>query len=100
MKSFWFGLTAGILIGGVAVSLLAPQTGRSTRKKLRHGLEDFGDDLSDAADYLKDQAERLSKDTQKWVVRKKSPWNDIADTVQSFTDNAKTKVERAGTRLM
>lgn len=101
MKGFWIGWTVGVLVGGVAVSLLVPQSGRSTRKKIRRGLEDFGDDLSEAAEYLKEQAERLSKDTQKWMGNSKDQkraLDEVVDTVRSVTGSARAKV--TGSRLM
>jgi len=56
-KEFWIALGVGAAIGGVAALLYAPQTGTATRKKLKRGLEDLGDTLEDAGEYLKDQAE-------------------------------------------
>ncbi len=51
-KEFWIALGVGAAIGGVAALLYAPQTGTATRKKLRRGLEDLGDTLEDAGEYL------------------------------------------------
>ena len=62
MKKFWVALALGALAGGVGVLLFTPRSGSATRRKLRRGLEDFGDSLGDAAEYLKEQAERLGKE--------------------------------------
>lgn len=67
MKRTWISFTVGALVAGLAISLLAPQTGKSARKKIRRGLEDFGDNFSEAADYLKKQAERLAKEAEQHI---------------------------------
>ncbi len=100
MKKFWIGLAVGALLAGVAVSLFAPQTGKSTRKKLRRGFEDFGDNLSDAADYLKEQAERLAKEAQDLVDGSRSQFDDAVDAAQDYARNASSKVNKATSRLM
>ena len=77
--NFWIALGVGAAIGGIAALLYAPQTGTTTRKKLRRGLEDLGDTLEDAGDYLKDQAERLGKEAQKLIDANKDQFNDAID---------------------
>ena len=100
MKKFWIGLAVGALVAGVAVSLFAPQTGRSTRRKLRRSLEDFGDNFSEAADYLREQAERIAKETQNLVSSRKPQFDDALDAVQSYARAAGSEVSKTTSRLM
>ena len=100
MKKFWIGLAAGALIAGVAVSLLAPQTGKSTRKKLLRSLEDFGDNLSEAADYLKEQAERLATEAQQLVESSRGPLDDALETAQDYARTSGSEVGHVTSRLM
>ena len=64
-RSFWLVLGTGVAIGASAALLYAPQSGVVTRRKLRNGIEDAEGYLEGAGDYLKEQAERLSKEAQK-----------------------------------
>jgi gas vesicle protein len=100
MKKFWIGLALGALAGGVAALLLAPQSGASTRRKVRRSLEDMGDSLGDAADYVKEQAERLGKEAQKLVDNGKSQFGDVLDAAQDYARAAGSKVSDQASRLM
>lgn len=107
MKKFWFGVAIGAFVGGVAALLYAPQTGRSTRRKVRHSMDDLGDSLLEAADYLKDQAERLSKEANKLVNSGKGPLDDAVDAAQGYARSAgeyaratSSKLSEQASRLM
>ena len=96
-KEFWFALTVGALAGAVAALLYAPQSGASTRKKIRRSIEDMGDTLEDSADYLKSQAEKLSKEAQRLIDYSKGQFEnavDHANTVASFGTKAAKAVSR------
>lgn len=100
MKKFWIGLAVGALVGGVAVLFYAPQSGASTRRKLRRSLEDMGDTLSDAADYVKEQAERLGKEAQKLMDSGKGQFGGVLDAAQDYAKAASAKVQDQASRLM
>ncbi len=100
MKKFWIGLAVGALVGGVAALLWAPQSGASTRRKMKRSLEDLGDSLGDAADYVKEQAERLSKEAQRLIDGGKSQFGDVLDTAQDYAKTASSKVSGQASRLM
>ena len=100
MKKFWIGLAVGAVVGGVAALLFAPQSGASTRRKVRRSLEDLGDGLSDAADYVKEQAERLSKEAGKLIDSGKSQFGDVVDAAQDYAKAAGSKVQDQASRLM
>jgi len=92
-KEFWIALGVGALAGGIVALLYAPQSGVSTRKKLRRSVEDLGESLEDAADYLKDQAEKLSKEAQKLVEAGieagRDRFDDVVDVAGGVVKSAK-----------
>ena len=87
MKKFWIGLAMGVLVGGAAVLVWAPQSGASTRRKLRHGLEDLGDNLNEIAEYVKDQTERFTAEAQAFVGLKTKKLQLVAKRVPSFLES-------------
>lgn len=100
MKRFWIAFAIGALAGGVAALLYAPQSGSSTRRKLRRGWEDLGDNLSDATEYLKEQAERLAKEAQRLIDSSKGQMNEALDAAQEYAKGAAGKVSASASRLM
>lgn len=100
MKKFWIAFAIGALAGGVAAILYAPQSGASTRRRLRRSLEDLGDNLSDATDYLREQAERLGKEAQKLIDSSKGSLGDALGAAQEYAKGAYGKAEEQGSRLM
>ena len=100
MKKFWIGLAVGALAGGVAALLWAPQSGASTRRKMRRSLEDLGDNLGEAAEYVKEQAQRLSKEAQKLIDGGKEQLGDALDAAQDYAKAASSKVSAQASRLM
>ena len=98
MKKFWMGLAVGILVGGAAVLLYAPQTGRSTRRKLKRSFEDLGDNLGEAAEYLKDQAERLGKEVQRLIDNNEE--EDALGSVRGYAKTAAAQMKEKASRIM
>ncbi len=95
-KEFWIALGLGALAGGVAALLYAPQDGAQTRKKLKRSMDDAGDALEDATAYLKEQAEKLSTEAQKFIDKGKNQFGDAVDTV---SDTYKT-AQKAASKLI
>jgi gas vesicle protein len=99
-KTFWIAFGLGLVVGGTAAILCAPQSGAMTRRKLRRSMEDLGDNLQDAGDYLKDQAERLSKEAQKLIANGKDQLGSAVDTATGYMKHANKAVQSATSRLM
>ena len=100
MKKFWIAFALGALAGGAAALLFAPQSGASTRRKMKRSLEDLGDNLGEAAEYVKQQADRLSKEAQKLVDSGKGQLDDVLDAAQDFAKAASGTVKERASRLM
>lgn len=98
-KEFWFALSVGALAGAVAALLYAPQSGASTRKKIRRSIEDLGDTLEDSAEYLKSQADKLSKEAQKLIDYSKGRFEDVVDQASNVASMG-TKAAKAVGRLV
>lgn len=90
-KNYWLAFGIGVGAGAAIALLYAPQSGVRTRRRLRKGVENAGDYLVDAGDYLKAQAEHFADEAQKAIKRTKSHVDSavdkaggfIADTVES-----------------
>lgn len=63
-KGFWIAFGAGLATGAAVALLYAPQRGMRTRRQLMKGFGGAGEYLTHAGDYLKEQAERLSREAQ------------------------------------
>ena len=78
-KNLIFAFGIGFTVGASVALLYAPQSGASTRKKLKRSAEDASDYLEDTAEYLKEQAERFSTEAEKLVKRARSTVDDTID---------------------
>ncbi len=58
MLGFVGGLVLGALIGAGIALLVAPERGRTLRRKLVSRIRNAGDEIRDDLDHLKDAAER------------------------------------------
>lgn len=72
--SFVSGLALGTLIGAGVALLLAPQSGRRTRRRIARAAEDLGDEARDR-------------------------FEDAADDVRRHAEHAVRAAERGGSRL-
>ncbi len=93
-KEFWIALSVGALAGGIAALLYAPQSGAATRKRLRRGVEDLGDQMEDVADYLKEQAEKIGKEAEKLIAAGKDRFDDAVDSASGAVKSARSTVSR------
>lgn len=73
---YWAVFFIGVTAGAAVALICAPQSGERTRRQLRRGLEDAGDYIKDAADTLSNQAE-------KYVKRGKEIAGNVVDTASS-----------------
>lgn len=83
--TFIAGLTVGTLIGAVSALLLAPQSGRRTRRDLARRAERLSDSASDRLEDARAEASRIADRT-----RKES---------QRLARDARRKVDETGERL-
>ena len=82
----WAAFAVGVAAGAAVALLYAPQTGEKTRKQLRRGIEDAGDYIKDAADTIGDQAE-------KYIKRGKDVLGDVADSASNAVSAAKKVIQ-------
>src|SRR6201996_3216754 len=94
-RHFWLALGIGAAAGGAIALLYAPQTGAATRKKMKGDFGDPGDSLRGAADYLKDQAERLGKEAEKFIEASKSQIEDAVDVASDVMKSASKTASKA-----
>ena len=87
-KEFWIALGCGALAGAVAALLYAPQSGETTRKQLKRGIDDAEDSLLEVGDYLKKQAEYFGKEAQKLIDQGKGQVNAAVDTATGYASTA------------
>ncbi|HUO28651.1 MAG TPA: YtxH domain-containing protein [Bryobacteraceae bacterium] len=57
----------GALLGGVAVALTTPFTGKRVRRTLRNTIESCSDELADTTRSLRETSERLFRQGEKLV---------------------------------
>lgn len=107
-KSFWIAFLTGLTAGSIVALLYAPQSGEKTRKKLSKAYDDAADYVDDTSHYVKDQAERLSKEAQSTYKKRSkeldeayekasdsltAAYSDAKDKLASFADTALAHVE-------
>ncbi|GAB3934748.1 YtxH domain-containing protein [Larkinella terrae] len=91
MKSNFSGLLVAILTGAALGLLLAPRSGKDTRKKISNDsdkfLKDLQDTIADGFNSIRNQYD----DTKQNLTSK---YNDAVDTVASRTKGAVERIER------
>ncbi len=89
-KGIWIAFGVGVTAGAAVALLYAPQSGVKTRRQLRKNFDDGIDCLEDAAAYLKEQAEALSKEAQKTIKRTRGQFGDVVEmATDAVTDAVK-----------
>ncbi len=73
--AFLTGLTAG----AVVALLYTPLSGEETRRRIRDGVDQAGDRLSDAAIYLRDQAEHINHESLAVIERTRRQVEDVLE---------------------
>ena len=100
MKKLWIGLALGALVGGVAALFYAPQSGSSTRRRFKRSFHDLGDHLGDAAEYVREQADRLSKEAQRLIDDGNTQLDEVLEASQEYARTTGSKVSEKASRLM
>jgi gas vesicle protein len=83
----WIAFGVGVVAGATVALLYAPQSGERTRRQLRRTLEDAGDSLDDARDFLRDKTGRLGDQAER-VLRKTR--GQVEDAVERASGAVKT----------
>lgn len=83
--TFVAGLTIGALIGTVAAILMAPQSGKRTRRQISRRAGQWSDEAADRIDDARDSATRLADRSRERTRR--------------LAERARRRVEETGDRL-
>jgi len=78
-KGYWIGFIVGLSAGATVALLYAPASGARTRKRIGRSFDESIDTLNDAAGYLKDQAENLSKQAQATLKQTRGKVEDVVE---------------------
>ena len=92
-KGIWIAFGLGVSAGAAVALLYAPQPGIKTRRQLRRNIDEGVDYLEDAAAYLKEQAENLSKEAQKTIKKTKGQVDEVVDKVTGAAAGAVKSVQ-------
>jgi gas vesicle protein len=92
-KGIWIAFGLGVSAGAAVALLYAPQSGERTRRQLKKNINESVDSLEDAATYLKEQAESLSKEAQKMIKRTRGQMEDVVDKVTDAASGAVKSVQ-------
>lgn len=66
---FTAGIFVGALIGATTALLFAPQSGRRTRRKIRHRAEDLSDRAEESMRHVAEDARRVADDAKRVAER-------------------------------
>lgn len=94
--SFLAGLTLGALIGTAAALLLAPQSGRRTRRQIARTAEALGDAAVDTLEEVKedarDVADRASRETRRLARRARRGVDRTGDRLVEAVDRGRERL--------
>jgi gas vesicle protein len=99
-KGYWFAFLIGATAGAGVALLYAPATGARTRKRIGRSIDQGVDSLNDAAEYLKEQADNLSKQAQVAIKRTRGKVEDVVEEVVGKASDAVTTVAKGVHSLM
>lgn len=94
--TFIAGLTVGTLIGAMTALLLAPQSGRRTRRDLARRAERIGDDAGERLRGAREEANRMADRTRSETRRLA---RDARRKVDETSERLSEAVERSRDRL-
>jgi len=83
---FWSVFAVGVAAGAVVALIYAPQSGEKTRRQLRRGFED-------ASDYIKDTAENIGDQAEKYIRRGKDVVGDVVESASGAVNAAKKVIQ-------
>jgi len=94
--NFIAGLTLGTLIGAVTALLLAPQSGKRTRRDLARRAERLGDEATERLDEARAEASRMAERTRE---RSRRLARDARRKVDETSERLSEAVEEGRERL-
>lgn len=83
--AFAAGVALGGLIGAGTALLLAPQSGRRTRRKIRHAAEDLGDRAEETLEHAAEDARRYADEARRAAERS-------GERIKESVDESKRKL--------
>lgn len=89
LVSLLAGIGVGVIVGGMAALLLAPQSGQQTRDQLRGSADDALGKLRDSMDDLRVKVEELAGNAREQMQRRNAPGAPQGD-VAGATDEPGT----------
>jgi gas vesicle protein len=96
--SFIVGLTLGALVGTAAALLLAPQSGRRTRRQLARRAEEISDTATEALEEARDEtrriADRTAKETKRLASRARDRADRTSDRLTEAVDKGRERLRR------
>ena len=91
--SFITGLTVGALIGTAAALLLAPQSGRRTRRQIARSAEDWADTATDRLDDVREDArdltDKAARETRRLARRARRGADRTGEKITEVVDKGK-----------
>jgi len=92
-KGIWIAFTVGVAAGAAVALLYAPESGADMRNRIRGNIDDGVESLGDAANYLKEQADSLSKQAQAFVERTRGQVQGVIDATTGAVTTATKSVQ-------
>ncbi|MDP9039269.1 MAG: YtxH domain-containing protein [Acidobacteriota bacterium] len=78
-KSVWIAFAVGVVAGAAVALLYAPESGMRMRRRLKSSIDDGVECLEHAAEYLKEQADTLTKEAQVAMERTRERMDPFLD---------------------
>lgn len=92
-KGIWIAFSVGVAAGAAVALLYAPESGAEMRTRLRGNLNDGVESLGEAANYLKQQADSLSKQAQTLIERTRGQMQGAVDNATDAVNSAAKSVQ-------
>jgi gas vesicle protein len=96
--SFIVGMTLGALVGTTAALLLAPQSGRRTRRQLVRKAEELGDTATEALDEAREEtrriADRTARETRRLAGRARSRADVTTERLSEAVEKGRERLRR------
>jgi gas vesicle protein len=92
-KGIWIAFSVGVAAGAAVALLYAPESGADMRTRLRGNLNDGVESLGEAANYLKQQADSLSKQAQTLIERTRGQMHGAVDSATDAVNSAAKSVQ-------
>ena len=96
-RGLGFGITMlliGLGAGALTALLLAPQSGRRTRRMLRRKYEDAVESLNDRAGEWKERGSNWAETARGWVDSAKDTAGDVSERIKPVVKEAKRRMEK------